>query len=221
MKKIGVVLSGCGVFDGSEIHEATLALLYLDKAGVQVQCFAPDVAQSDVIDHASGQAAGEDRNCLTEAARIARGEIKPMSELNVDELDALILPGGFGAAKNLCSLAEDGPACKVNPEVAEAIRNAVAKAKVVGAMCIAPALVARALRDTEAHPVLTVGNDPGTAEAINAMNATHEEAGVSEIVTDEKNRIVSTPAYMLAQRISEVSEGVEKLVNKVVSMIGT
>ncbi len=220
MKKVGVILSGCGVFDGSEIHEATLCLLYLDRAGVEVHCFAPDVEQLHVVDHATQQAEeGTQRNCLREAARIARGEIGPLSDLRVDELDALILPGGFGAAKNLCTFAVDGPRCDINAEVAAAIRDAVAHGKVVGAICIAPALVARALRDTGTNPVLTIGNDTATADALRSLNATHRDAAVSEIVVDERNRIVSTPAYMLAQRISEVASGIEKLVDGVVSLI--
>ena len=188
MKKVGVILSGCGVFDGSEIHEATLALLYLDKAGVESQCFAPDAEQLEVVDHTTHRTAeGVKRNCLTEAARIARGDIKPLSALKVDDLDALILPGGFGAAKNLCTFAVDGPQCHINPEVAAAIQEAVAHQKALGAICIAPVLVARALCDTGANPV--------------------------------NNRIVSTPAYMLAQRISDVATGVERLITKVVSLI--
>lgn len=219
--KVGVVLSGSGVFDGSEIHEATLTLLYLDQAGAEVKCFAPDVDQREVVDHATSESqASEKRNCLKESARIARGEIKALSEMNVADFDAVILPGGFGAAKNLCSFAVDGPGCEINTEVEKAIQDAVAQGKVVGAICIAPAVVARALKDSGKNPVLTIGTDAGTADGLRALNATHQDAQVSEIVVDEANRIVTTPAYMLGQRISEVAEGIEALVKRVVSMAG-
>jgi len=219
MKRIGVVLSGCGVYDGSEIHEAVLALLYLDKAGAEVQCFAPDKPQRDVINHLKGEtAAGEQRNVLVEAARIARGNIKPLSELSVEALDALVFPGGFGAAKNLSAFAVEGPAGEVEAEVGRVIRAAVDQGKVVGAICIAPAVIAKALEGTGRTPKLTIGTDSGTAGALETMGALHCSASVSEVCVDEGNRLVSTPAYMLGQSIAEVAVGIEAFVTKVMEL---
>ena len=219
MKKIGVILSGCGVFDGSEIHEAVLTLLYLDRAGAQASCFAPDKAQMHVVNHLTQRPAeNESRNVLVESARIARGEIKPLSELNLDELDAVIFPGGFGAAKNLCTFAVDGAGCTIDGEVARVVRDAVAKNKVVGAICIAPVVVAKALEESGKQPQLTIGTDRETSNALATMKAKPVLRQVTEIAVDETNKIVTTPAYMLATRISEVSEGIEKLVEQVMKM---
>ncbi len=220
MKRVGVILSGCGVFDGAEIHEAVLTLLYLDRGGAEVQCFAPDIPQMHVVNHFAQQpAAGESRNVLLESARIARGEIKPLKDLSVDQWDAIVFPGGFGAAKNLCSLAIDGPDCFIDPETAQVIQDAVTKGKTIGAICIAPAMVVRALRDIEGvKPVVTIGTDAATAGAIREMGGEHQAASVNEIVVDETNKIVSTPAYMLGPSISNIAEGIEKLVAKVLEM---
>lgn len=218
MKRIGVVLSGCGVYDGSEIHEAVLSLLYLDQAGAEVQCFAPDKPQRDVINHLTGEPADEQRNVLVEAARIARGNIKPLSELNVEALDGIVFPGGFGAAKNLSAFAVEGPAGEVDPGVAAAIQSAVDLGKVVGTICIAPAVVAKALEGTGRNPRLTIGTDEETAQALEAMAAGHCPCSVSELCVDEANKIVSTPAYMLGQSISEVATGIEAFVKKVLEL---
>jgi len=218
MKNIGVILSGCGVFDGSEIHEATLTILYLDQAGAQIQFFAPDVEQLHVIDHLEQKPANEKRNVLKESARIARGSIAPLSEINIDALDAIVFPGGFGAAKNLCTYATDGTNCQVNPLVEQAIKKAHEKEKAIGAICIAPVLVARALKDTGANPKLTVGTDEATMGHLKELNADPVPALVNEAVVDERNKIVSTPAYMLGTRISEVASGIEKLVERLLSL---
>jgi enhancing lycopene biosynthesis protein 2 len=219
MKRVAVVLSGCGVYDGSEIHEAVLALLFLDKAGAEVQCFAPDKPQRDVINHLKGEPAeGEQRNVLVESARLARGNIKPLSELDIEALDGVVFPGGFGAAKNLSAFAVDGPAGEVDPEVARVIQTAVRQGKVVGVICIAPAVVAKALEGTGRSPKLTIGTDADTAGALEAMGALHCPASVSEVCVDEANRLVSTPAYMLGQSISEVATGIEAFVQKVMEL---
>lgn len=219
MKKVAVVLSGCGVYDGTEIHESVLTLLYLDQAGAEIRCFAPDRPQVHVINHVNGQPAeGETRNVLVESARIARGDIAPLSTLQMDDYDALIFPGGFGAAKNLCTFASDGDACSIDPDTSRVILDAVAKKKVIGAICISPALVARALKDHNLEPVLTIGTDAATAGALRAMGAENRPLSVSEIAVDEKNRIVSTPAYMLGTRISQISVGIEKLIRQVLAM---
>ncbi len=221
MARVAVVLSGCGVFDGSEIHEAVLTLLYLDKAGAEVRCFAPDKPQLHVVNHLTGQPVEEEiRNVLVESARIARGEIQPLSELKMEAFDAVVFPGGFGAAKNLCTFASEGDRCEIDPDVCRVIQDAVKRDKVVGAICISPALVARALKDTGAKPIVTIGTDAATAGAIRAMGAENEPHSVSEIAVDIKNKIVTTPAYMLGPGIASISTGIEKLVGKVLELIG-
>lgn len=219
MAKVAVVLSGCGVFDGAEIHESVLTLLYLDKAGADISCFAPDKDQLHVIDHRNGQPVeGETRNVLTEAARIARGEIAPIDQLNVDSFDAVVFPGGFGAAKNLCTYAVDGDSCEVDVDAARVIQEAHVKGKVIGAICIAPVLIAKALQGQQLHPKLTIGSDAATAGSLREMGAENEPKGVSEITVDEDNRIVSTPAWMLGPSIGHVASGIEKLIAKVLEM---
>jgi enhancing lycopene biosynthesis protein 2 len=219
MTKVAVILSGCGVYDGTEIHEAVLTLLYLDKGGADTQCFAPDKPQMHVVNHLKGEPeADQSRNVLVESARIARGEISPLTDLKIDAFDAVIIPGGFGAAKNLCTLAVDGEACSIDADVQRIIIDAVDKSKVIGAICIAPALVARALKDKALNPTITIGTDASTAGALRAMGAENQPASVDEIVVDQKNKLVTTPAYMLGQSIAPVAEGIEKLVAKVLEM---
>ncbi len=219
MKTIGVVLSGCGVYDGAEIHEAVITLLAIDRAGAKALCMAPDVEQLHVVNHLTGEVAeGEKRNVLVESARIARGEIKDIDDVAPDDMDAIILTGGFGAAKNLCTFGVSGPDCEINETVARLIRGMAAARKPIGAMCIAPATVAKAFEGTDKTPKLTIGNDAGTASGIETMGAHHEACPVHDFSVDEENRIVSTPAYMLAGSISEAAEGIEKLVKKVVEM---
>ena len=215
--KVGVVLAGCGVYDGSEIHEATITLLALDKAKAQIICMAPNIAQAHVVNHLNGEVVkGTGRNVLTEATRIARGEIKNIKTVTANDLDALLFPGGFGAAKNLCTFAFEGKDCKVNPEVERLIKEIHAAKKPMGFMCIAPVLAAKILG--EFSPQLTIGNDEGTATAIEAMGGNHVACAVDEISVDESNKIVSTPAYMLGPSISYIAKGIEKLVNKVMEM---
>jgi enhancing lycopene biosynthesis protein 2 len=217
MKKIGVVLSGCGVRDGSEIHEAVFALLAIDQAGCEAVCMAPN-ADFAVTDHLTKQETGEKRNMLVESARIARGNIRDIKDVKAAELDAVVFPGGFGAAKNLCDFATKGAAASVNPEVSRLLKEMAAANKPIGVICIAPALLAAAL-GKELAPTVTIGNDAGTAAEINKTGAIHQECPVSEFVIDKKNKIVSTPAYMLANRISEAYEGIGKCVREVVKLM--
>ena len=219
-KKIGVVLSGCGVYDGSEIHEAVITLLAIDRAGAEAVCMAPNIDQMHVVNHLTGDpATAESRNVLVEAARIARGKISDMAEVKADDIDALILPGGFGAAKNLCDFAVKGPDCSVNAEVARLILEMVNAKKPIGAVCIAPAVLARVLgADSLGHEV-TIGTDAGTAEAIGKMGATHVSCPVTECVVDRKNKLVTSPAYMLAGGIAEAATGIEKAVKALIDMI--
>ena len=216
--RVGVVLSGCGVYDGAEIHESVLTLLALDRAGAEAVCLAPDVAQWHVVNHLTGQpAAGESRNVLVEAARIARGKVRSLSGFDAAVLDALVLPGGFGAAKNLCDFAFRGADCEVHPDVARVVRAVHASGKPVGAVCIAPVILARLLGGEK--PKLTIGTDPGTAAAIGKMGGEHVSCGGGGAVVDAERRLVTTPAYMLDSPISEVSAGIEKLVGELLSMV--
>ncbi len=216
-KKVGVILSGCGVYDGSEIHEAVLTMLALDRRGAEMVLCAPDVAQMHVVNHLTGEVAeGEERNVLVESARIARGEIRDLATVKADELDALILPGGFGAAKNLCDFAVKGADCSVHPEVARLVREVHAQGKPVAAVCIAPALIAKVLGGEA--PELTIGTDEATAGALEAMGARHVACPVKEFVVDRERKLVSTPAYMLGQRISEVAEGIDRTVEALLDL---
>ena len=217
-KRVAVVLSGCGFLDGSEIYESVCTLLAIDRAGASYQAFAPDKPQLDVVNHAVQQpAAGERRNVLVEAGRLARGKILPLAKLKMADHDALVLPGGFGAAKNLVNYAVKGAGCDIDPDVARVLKEAHSLKKPIGAICIAPVVVARAL-GADHHPTLTIGGDDPTAADIEKLGGCHKKAAATDIVVDETNRIVSTPAYMLAERISQVSDGVSKLVDRVLAM---
>jgi len=212
MKKVAIILSGCGVSDGSEIHESCAALLAVQHAGAEAVICAPSGPQRHVIDHLSGDCdPSESRDMLKEAARIARGLIKSLSATDPGTIDAVILPGGFGAAKNLCTFATEGAACSVNPEVRSFLENANATGKAIGAMCIAPVILARVF-GPRLHPRLTIGDDADTAAAITEMGAVHVNCTATEVVTDAANRMVTTPAYMLAADIGEVFLGAEKFV---------
>jgi enhancing lycopene biosynthesis protein 2 len=217
MKKIGVLLSGCGVFDGSEIHEATFALLAIDRAGCQAVCMAPNV-EFPTMNHLTKEATGETRNALVEAARIARGNIRDLKDVQGGDLDAVVLPGGFGAAKNLCDFAVKGAAATVHPEVTRLLREMAAAGKPIGAICIAPVVIVAVL-GKQLAPNVTIGNDSGTAAEIEKTGAKHEECPVDDIVVDRQNKIVSTPAYMLATRISEVADGIDKCVKAVINLV--
>lgn len=217
-KKVAVLLSGCGVFDGSEIHEAVLTLLALDNAGAEAVCCAPNADQMHVVNHLTRQPAEEKRNMLVEAARIARGNIKDLCEIRAGDFDALFLPGGFGAAKNLCTFAVDGPEAKVHPEVVRVVREFAAARKPLGAVCIAPATLAAVFKGTDVKPTVTIGTDEATAAGIRAMGAEHVACGVKDFHVDKVNRIVTTPAYMLGRGIGEVFVGIEKTVRAVLDL---
>ncbi|MCC7139661.1 MAG: isoprenoid biosynthesis glyoxalase ElbB [Planctomycetes bacterium] len=215
--QVGVILSGCGHRDGAEIREAVLTLLAIDRAGAQARVFAPDVPQARVFDHYHGKdVPGERRNVLVEAARIARGDIRPLSEAKAADLDALVMPGGFGAALNLSTFATKGADCDVLPEVASLLRAMHAARKPIGAICIAPAVVAKALG--AAHPRLTIGDDAGTAKAVEACGAVHEACPVDRHVVDRANKVVTTPAYMYDASLSGVAAGIERCVADVLAM---
>lgn len=220
MVKVGVVLSGCGVYDGSEIHEAVLTLLALDRAGATVVCMAPNVEQAGVVNHRTGKASEDTRNVLDEAARIARGKIVDIAKVSASELDALILPGGFGAAKNLCNFASAGSKAKVEAGVGRLLREMHKAKKPIAALCISPTVVAAALRDEKAHVKMTIGSDEKTAQALEAMGAKHVVCPVEEFRVDEEQRVITSPAYMYEARISEVAAAIERTVKELVRMAG-
>lgn len=213
--RFAVVLSGCGVYDGAEIHEAVLTLLAIDRAGGTYQCFAPDIAQMHVVNHLTGQETGESRNVLVEAARIARGAIKPLSEFQAGDFDAIVFPGGFGAAKNLCSFAIAGPDCTVDADVERAITDMRAASKPIGALCISPAILARVLGGVE----LTIGTDGGTAAALEKMGAHHVDRSHGEIAVDAAAKVVTTPCYMLDASIGQIADGAQAVVNKLIELV--
>jgi enhancing lycopene biosynthesis protein 2 len=214
-KKFAVVLAGCGVYDGAEIHEATLTLLAIDRHNVEYQCFAPDVNQAHVVNHLTGKEMKETRNVLAESARIARGKIKPLSQFNEKEFDAVIFPGGFGVAKNLCTFAFDGVKCSVNPDAQRVIRSMHTAGKPIGALCISPVLITKVLGDIK----VTIGDDPETADAIRAMGGQHVHSAPGEVIVDQKNKIVTSPCYMLDSSISQIAEGAENVVKAILNML--
>jgi enhancing lycopene biosynthesis protein 2 len=215
--RVGVVLSGCGFKDGSEIHESVLTLLALDRAGAEVRCFAPDGDQAHVVDHLRGEPQPtERRNVLVEAARIARGKIEDVKKAHAKDLDAVVMPGGFGAALNLSTFATKQAAAEVNPEVARLLREMHAAGKPIGAICIAPVLVARVLGHSK--PTVTVGHDRGVASVLEGWGASHQECEVDGAVVDRANRVVTTPAYMCDASIAEVAKGVDRCVREVLAL---
>ncbi len=216
-KKVGVLLSGCGVFDGSEIHETVLTLLAIDRAGAEIVCMAPNMDQFNVINHLTRKETGEKRNVLVESARIARGKIRNLTDVHASDLDALILPGGFGAIVNLSNFAAKGSDVSVHPEVERILQEMNSAGKPIGAICISPVLLAKALLNKK--PEVTIGNDQETASAIETMGGKHTACAVDMICIDKKNRLVTTPAYMLGPGIKDVAIGIEKLVDQVISMI--
>ncbi len=219
MTRVGVVLSGCGVNDGSEIHESVITMLALDRAGADIVFMAPNIDQLHVINHYTGSEMDESRNVLMESARIARGKIRDMAEVHASDVDALIFPGGFGVVKNLCDYAMAGTDCSVNPDVKRLATDVHKAGKPIGVICIAPAMFAKIMQGASHTVELTIGTDEQTSSDINSMGSNHVSCPVEDIVIDKKNKIVSTPAYMLAQRISEAAEGIEKLVKEVLAMV--
>jgi len=215
-KKVAVILSGCGVYDGSEIYESTLTLLALDQAGIAYQCMAPNIEQMHVINHLTGDEMPETRNVLVESARLARGEIIDVAEANVDDYNGLVFPGGFGAAKNLSDFAVEGEEMRINAQVAEFSKAMNRQGKVIGMMCIAPVMAAKLFGE---GVECTVGNDVDTAAAIDAMGGQHQVCSFNECHIDTKNKLVSTPAYMLAGSLSEASQSVNRLVAEVIKLL--
>lgn len=212
--KFGIILSGCGASDGSEIHEATMTMLAIVRRGATYQIYAPDI-DFDVVDHRTKQPVGTKRNVLAEAARIARGDIKPLTEFDANDVDALILPGGFGAAKNLSNYATSGADMTVNAQVAEAVKAVHAANKPIGALCIAPVILAKVL---QAH--VTLGYDEDGAAAVEKMGGTHEASGHGHAVYDSKNRVFTAPCYMIDSTIADIADDAQAVVDAVISAKG-
>lgn len=214
-KRFAVILAGCGVFDGAEIHEATLTLLAIAKAGGSCVCFAPDKEQSQVINHLTGKPMNEERNVLVESARITRGKIKPLVLYEPENFDAVIFPGGFGVAKNLSTLAFDGSDCIVDPEVELAVIASVEAFIPIGAICIAPALIAKILPGAN----VTIGKDPETIKIIEKMGGTHHVTNHAEVIVDEKYKLVTSPCYMLDANILQIEEGTQNVVGELIKLM--
>jgi enhancing lycopene biosynthesis protein 2 len=215
MKKFAVVLAGCGVYDGAEIHEAVMTLLAVERAGASSQCFAPDVNQFHVLNHLTGKEMNEKRNVLVESARIARGNIMPLSAYKVAEFDGLIFPGGFGAAKNLCSWAFEGDDCKVNPDVAKAVETTFEARKPIGAMCIAPVILGKLFKGTN----LTTGQDPASQAFIEKSGNKYTPTTHGEVVADPVRKLFTTPCYMLDATITQILQGTENLVREMLRVM--
>lgn len=215
MKKFAVVLAGCGVFDGAEIHESVLTLLAIEKLGATFQCFAPDREQHHVLNHLTGKAMNESRNVLVEAARIARGKIQSLSSFHAGDWDALIIPGGFGAAKNLCSWAFEGDRCKVNPDVERAIKAMFEANKPIGAMCIAPVILGKLFKGTN----LTTGQDPASQAFIEKFGNKYTQTTHGEVVVDPVRKLFSTPCYMLDAGIVQIQQGTENIVREMLKVM--
>jgi len=219
MAKVAVILGGCGRMDGSEIHESVCALLALDRRDAEILMFAPDILQAETVNHLTNKVVKEKRNVLIESARIARGAVKNIKELNVNDVDALIFPGGSGIAKNLFTYGLDGPDFKVNQDIEVLIAAALGAGKPMGFICIAPVLLAKVASKIGMSVRVTIGEDEGTAKTIESMGIIHQQCAATDVVVDEEHKLVTTPAYMLGKRISEVAQGIDQLVEKVLAFI--
>jgi len=212
MKRFAVIISGCGVYDGAEIHETVLTLLAINRHWAKYQLFAPNINQAHVINHLTGEVMPEQRNVLVESARIARGNIQNLADFNPDDFDGLVLPGGFGAAKNLSNYAFKGAECDVEPTVFKAVKQMHTAGKPIGAMCIAPVVIARIVDSVK----VTIGDDQPTADHIHQMGGKHIDTIAEEIITDLPNKVFTTPCYMLNSSISEIAIGCDNLIHEMI-----
>ncbi len=215
MKKFAIILAGSGVYDGAEIHEATLSMLAIMAQGCSYQCFAPDIKQHHVINHLSGEEMDENRNVLVESARIARGNVKNITEFKATDFDVLLMPGGFGVAKNLCDFAFKGANCEVNAEVARVIKQMHQAKKPIGALCISPVVVSKVLGDVK----LTLGQDQEAIDNVEKMGSRHIKTNHGEVIVDEKNKIFTTPCYMLDANILEINDGTTNIVKAILESL--
>lgn len=217
--KVAVILSGCGVYDGSEIHEASACLVHLSRHNAEVAMFAPDRNQLHVINHVNGApVATEVRNVFVESARIARGKIKPLNALDVEKFDAAIFPGGFGAAKNLSTFAVEGAKMSVNKDVEHVIQSFYNAKKPIGLCCISPVLAAGVIKGCE----VTIGTDFDTAKAIHELGGRHVNKKVTESHTDSRNRVVTSPAFMLGDSpLHEIFDGIGTMIAGVLKLVSS
>ncbi len=216
-KKVAVLLGGCGHLDGSEIRESILTLLALDRCGVEAVCLAPDGAQKRVVHHGKGEAVSGTRHMVEESARIARGKIVILDPKTISQYDALVIPGGTGLAFSFFDYAEKGRNCTIREDVQQAILNMIKAKKPIGAICISPMIVARALKGSGI--AVTLGSTPNVVEDMQAWGATFKECRVDECVADAAHKIVTTPAYMYGNaHIKDVATGIEKCVQAVVAL---
>lgn len=211
MKKFAVVLCGCGCYDGSEIHESVMTLLAIDRNECQYSIFAPDADQYHVINHYTKQATNEKRNMLAEAARIARGDIQPLTALKAGDFDAVVFPGGFGAAKNLFTYALEGTNAVVIPEVERVVREFYAARKPIGALCIAPVMIAKILGNV----TITVGVDQKTIADVESFGAKHVNTQQTEVIADKENKVFTTPCYMLPATIADIADCADNLIKAI------
>lgn len=216
MPRFAIILSGCGRSDGSEIHETVTAMLAITELGCSYDCYAPNIEQSVVINGLTSEKTAERRNVLVESARLARGEIKDIRELKINDYEGLLLPGGLGAVTNWCDFAQTGIECHVEDSISRVLEEGYKQKLVIGAMCIAPVIVAKVLGK---HGItVTIGNDKTVAKSIESTGAHQQDTKVEEACVDEKNRIVTTPAYMLARNISEVNQGARSMIKAMIAL---
>ncbi len=219
MKEIGVVLSGCGAQDGSEIHEAVITLLSLDRAGAHAKIMAPDMKQLHVINHLSGKTMNSNRNSLIESSRIARGKIVPINTVKGEDIDAIIFPGGTGMAKNIFNYALVGKDFTIISDVERITIESLKLGKPIGAICIAPVMIAKVLQNMGINGTVTGGYNQQIIEDIEEMGINTKQVGAEDIVVDDVNKIISTPAYVEGKSIGEVAIGITKLVDKVLELV--
>ena len=212
-KRFAVILAGAGKLDGNDLHEAVLLLAAVARHGATYQCFAPDVEQHEVVDHLTGNPMPERRSVLRESARIARGDVKPLSAFRANDFDGLLMPGGYGVAKNLCTYAFAGENCTVNAEVAAAIKEMHAQGKPIGAMCIAPIVLAKVL----GHGTITLGQPSETSRDAQKMGMTLQSSGHGQVVVDKVNHLYTTPCYMLDSTIADIWDGADALITAIMA----
>jgi enhancing lycopene biosynthesis protein 2 len=227
MKKVAILLAGCGVFDGSEIQESVLLMLSIKDNGGSYQCFAPSIEQYHVLNHITGEEINEKRNVLIESARIARGNIKDLKDYNSLDFDALAIPGGFGDAKNLTTWAFQGSQCEINQDVKNAIVSTVTNKKPILGLCMGPTVIAKAIENSNFSATLTIGTTKEDSPydineiktEVEKLGSTHIEKGISEIAIDNTNRIISAPCYMLEADISQVNNNIRLAVNELFTLM--
>jgi enhancing lycopene biosynthesis protein 2 len=225
--KIGVLLSGCGVYDGAEIHESVLTLLAIEEAGAKAVCLSVNKNQHHVVNHLTGEEMLENRNMIIESARIARGAVHDISTYDISQVDALVIPGGFGSAKNFSTWAFDGPTGTILPEIKHLIQKFISNKKPIAALCVSPVVLALAMGDSELHPTMTLGSDQEKSPYdIQAFSAGMERKGVQtemktirEISVDETLNIVSAPCYMMEASVLEIRTNISQAIQALIKLI--